>query len=84
MGRDLSGSSHGSQARQQSVASQRDPMHLLGNMVGLYFFGGEVGRAFGGRALLGLYIAGGLAGGAAHCLWRYWQIRGAYAICPLL
>ena len=52
-------------------------MHLLGNMVGLFFFGREVGRAFGGRALLALYVAGGIGGGAAHCLWRYWQIRGA-------
>ena len=51
-------------------------MHLLSNMLGLYFFGREVGRAFGGRALLGLYIAGGLAGSTAHCIWRFWQIRG--------
>ena len=58
------------------VAVQQDTMHLLGNMVGLFFFGREVGRAFGGRALLALYVAGGIGGGAAHCLWRYWQIRG--------
>ena len=32
--------------------AQRDTMHLLGNMLGLYFFGREVGHAFGGRALL--------------------------------
>lgn len=52
-------------------------MHLLSNMLGLFFFGREVGGAFGGRALLGLYIAGGVAGSVAHCLWRYSQILGA-------
>lgn len=52
-------------------------MHLLSNLLGLYFFGREVGGAFGGRALLGLYIAGGIAGSTAHCMWRYLQILGA-------
>ena len=51
-------------------------MHLLGNMLGLYFFGSAVGRAFGGRALLGLYLAGGLAGSLAHVAWKWNQIRG--------
>ena len=52
-------------------------MHLLSNMLGLYFFGREVGRFFGGRALLGLYLAGGLIGGLAHVAWKWSQIRGA-------
>ena len=51
-------------------------MHLLGNMLGLYFFGREVGRAFGGRALLALYLAGGLVGSLAHVAWKWSQIRG--------
>ena len=56
-------------------------MHLLSNMLGLYFFGREVGRAFGGRALLGLYLAGGLAGSLAHVAWKWSQIRGAACRC---
>lgn len=63
-------------SRRTACALQKDTMHLVSNLVGLYFFGREVGGAFGGRALLGLYIAGGIAGSAAHCLWRYWQILG--------
>ncbi len=36
---------------------------------GLYFFGQDVGRLFGGKRLLGLYLLGGLAGSLAHCGW---------------
>jgi len=37
-----------------------------------------VGRAFGGRALLALYLAGGLVGSLAHVAWKWSQIRGEY------
>ncbi len=36
---------------------------------GLYFFGRDVGTLFGGKRLLALYIAGGVAGSLAHCGW---------------
>ena len=63
--------------------AQRDTMHLLGNMLGLYFFGREVGRAFGGRALLALYLAGGLVGSLAHVAWKWSQIRGMASVCTV-
>ena len=36
---------------------------------GLYFFAGDVGRLFGGKKLLGLYLLGGVVGSLAHCGW---------------
>jgi membrane associated rhomboid family serine protease len=32
----------------------------------LYFFGGPIGRVYGARYLLGLYLAGGVVGSATH------------------
>ena len=49
-----------------SAFSHRDTGHLLVNMITFYFFGGSVGRAFGGRRLVGLYLAAGLAGSLAQ------------------
>lgn len=40
---------------------------------GLYFFGRDVGRLFGGKRLLALYVVGGVAGSLAHCGWYYYQ-----------
>ena len=53
--------------------SHRDFGHLASNMLGLYFFGGEVARWMGGRHLLALYTAAGLAGSGAHL--AYWRWR---------
>ncbi|EFN54012.1 hypothetical protein CHLNCDRAFT_136040 [Chlorella variabilis] len=53
--------------------SHKDVYHLGANMVGLYFFGRDVGRLFGGKRLLMLYMAGGVAGSLAHCGWYYYQ-----------
>ncbi|ERN17908.1 hypothetical protein AMTR_s00047p00228730 [Amborella trichopoda] len=36
--------------------------HLFSNMIGLYFFGGQIERLFGPRYLLNLYLAGAIAG----------------------
>ena len=41
-------------------------LHLLVNCVGLYFAGREVETICGPRHLLGMYIAGGIAGGLAQ------------------
>jgi len=38
------------------------PWHLLGNMLGLFFFGGDVERRFGPRRFLAFYLACGLGG----------------------
>ena len=46
--------------------SHRDTTHMLINMVTLFFFGGSVGRRYGGRRLIGLYLAAGVAGSAAQ------------------
>lgn len=51
-----------------SAFSQRDTSHLLVNGLGLYFFGRHVGACFGGRKLLGVYLAGAVAGSLAHAL----------------
>ena len=42
-------------------------------MIGLYFFGRDVGRLFGGARLLALYVAGGVVGSLAHCGWYYYK-----------
>ena len=45
-----------------SMFSQFDLGHLGVNMLGLYFWGRDIGQMIGGRRLLGLYLAGGLVG----------------------
>jgi membrane associated rhomboid family serine protease len=44
------------------------PMHLLGNMVGLFFFGPVVEAHFGGRRYLAFYLLCGLAGVGCYVL----------------
>lgn len=45
-----------------SAFSHIDVGHLISNMIGLYFFGMNIGRAFGPEFLLMLYLAGALGG----------------------
>jgi len=45
-----------------------DFWHILINMLGLYWFGKIFLRYFNGRQLSGLYVLGGLAGGALYSL----------------
>ncbi|KAL3513016.1 hypothetical protein ACH5RR_025733 [Cinchona calisaya] len=45
-----------------SAFSHFDIGHIISNMVGLYFFGTSVGRAFGPEYLLKLYLAGAVGG----------------------
>ncbi|XP_018828200.1 RHOMBOID-like protein 12, mitochondrial [Juglans regia] len=45
-----------------SAFSHIDVGHIVSNMIGLYFFGMNIGRAFGPEFLLKLYLAGALGG----------------------
>ncbi|KAI9088384.1 hypothetical protein K1719_029833 [Acacia pycnantha] len=45
-----------------SAFSHIDVGHIIPNMIGLYFFGTSIGRAFGHEYLLKLYLAGALGG----------------------
>jgi membrane associated rhomboid family serine protease len=56
-----------------SAFSQTDTMHLASNMIALYFFGSDIGRIFGGKKLLLLYLFGGIAGSLAHCAHSYYE-----------
>ncbi len=47
----------------QFVHSYHSPMHLLMNMLVLYFFGTRVEETIGRRRLLWLYVLGGVTGG---------------------
>lgn len=52
-----------------SAFSQARFDHLAMNMLGLYFFGTEIAQLFGGRYLLNLYLAGGIAGSVGHLVY---------------
>jgi len=43
--------------------------------MGLYFFGGNIGRLLGGQRLVALYCAGGVASSLAHTLWMRYEWR---------
>ncbi len=51
-----------------SAFSHYDTSHLLFNMIGLYVFGRDVGRALGSATLLQLYLVGGIAASVGHVL----------------
>ncbi len=44
------------------------PLHLILNMLGLWFAGRELERVIGTKAFLGLYFAGGIVGGLAQLI----------------
>lgn len=46
--------------------SHRDLGHLVFNMLALWVFGLDVGRALGSRAILHLYLIGGIVSSATH------------------
>ena len=52
-------------------------MHLLFNMLGLFFFGPRLEERLGGRHFLGLYLTSGLAGAALSILTPHALIIGA-------
>ncbi|BBH04027.1 RHOMBOID-like protein 12 [Prunus dulcis] len=45
-----------------SAFSHMDVGHIISNMIGLYFFGTNIGRVFGPEFLLKLYLAGAVGG----------------------
>jgi membrane associated rhomboid family serine protease len=58
-----------------------DLMHLLFNMIGLYFFGSLVEQYLGGKRYLAFYLICGMAGAAAYLLlnftgWTILQLTG--------
>lgn len=58
-----------------SAFSHKDGWHLGSNLMGLYFFGRDIGRLFGGQRLIALYCAGGVAGSLAHTLMMRYEWR---------
>jgi membrane associated rhomboid family serine protease len=50
----------------QFTHSFRDPMHLLVNLLVLYFFGTMAEQRLGARGVVRLYLAGGAAGALVH------------------
>ena len=71
-----------------SIFSQFDFSHLAVNMLGLFFWGREIGRMLGGTRLLGLYLAGGLVGNlvqlglsySKESQYRWGQPRATYGL----
>mmetsp|Transcript_13433 Transcript_13433/g.26780 ORF Transcript_13433/g.26780 Transcript_13433/m.26780 type:complete len:281 (+) Transcript_13433:804-1646(+) len=49
--------------------------NLAANMIALYFFGANVARLFGGKTVLGLYLAGSLASNITHLYAGQWSHR---------
>ncbi|TYJ27569.1 hypothetical protein E1A91_A07G196000v1 [Gossypium mustelinum] len=45
-----------------SAFSHIDIEHIVSNMIGLYFFGYNIGRIFGPEYLLRLFLAGAMGG----------------------
>lgn len=54
--------------------SHIDAGHIISNMIGLYFFGNSIGRAFGPEYLLKLYLAGALAGSVFYLVYHAFLI----------
>ncbi|CAI9787185.1 unnamed protein product [Fraxinus pennsylvanica] len=53
-----------------SAFSHADLGHLMANMIGLYFFGMSIGRAFGPEYLLKLYISGAVVGSTFYLVYH--------------
>lgn len=64
-----------------SAFSQRDLMHLVSNMIALYFFGQSVAHFYGGGFLLALYLAGALTSALSHIGWSYYELKRAFLVC---
>ena len=64
-----------------SAFSQREVMHLVSNMIALYFFGQSVAHFYGGGFLLALYLAGALTSALAHIGWSYYKLKRAFFVC---
>jgi len=60
-----------------SCFSQRDPFHLLVNMVGFWVFGSEVLAMIGPSRFLGLYLMAGVASTASHIFHHLYKNNGS-------
>ncbi|DBA70155.1 TPA: hypothetical protein ACH3X2_012206 [Trebouxia sp. C0005] len=58
-----------------SAFSHASLNHIFANMFTFYFFGREIGLTFGGKKLLALYVAGGIAGSLAHVAFFYFKAQ---------
>ncbi|KGN64067.1 RHOMBOID-like protein 12, mitochondrial [Cucumis sativus] len=56
-----------------SAFSHIDTGHIVSNMVGLYFFGMNIGNVFGSEFLLKLYLAGAIGGSAFYLAHHLFQ-----------
>lgn len=69
-----------------------DPMHLLFNMLGLWFLGPPLARMWGGARFLGAYVAGGvlanvalfLAGLAGFLPWTVWGLGASGSVLTIV
>eukprot|EP00456_Euglypha_rotunda_P086139 TRINITY_DN87185_c0_g1_i1.p1 TRINITY_DN87185_c0_g1~~TRINITY_DN87185_c0_g1_i1.p1 ORF type:complete len:142 (+),score=18.96 TRINITY_DN87185_c0_g1_i1:61-426(+) len=55
--------------------SHKDFMHMGGNMFAFWLFGYKTYRALGGKAFVGLYLAGGAACSLAHLIHNIYHGR---------
>lgn len=55
--------------------SHVDTWHIVSNMVGLYFFGINVGRNFGPEFLLKLYLAGAIGGSVFYLIHQAYKAQ---------
>ncbi|ESW27208.1 hypothetical protein PHAVU_003G183300 [Phaseolus vulgaris] len=55
--------------------SHVDTWHLVSNMIGLYFFGMNVGRNFGPEFLLKLYLAGAVVGSVFYLMHQTYKAQ---------
>ncbi|XP_022137034.1 RHOMBOID-like protein 12, mitochondrial [Momordica charantia] len=56
-----------------SAFSHVEVGHIVSNMIGLYFFGMNIGRVFGSEFLLRLYLAGAIGGSAFYLVHHLFQ-----------
>ncbi|PPD71401.1 hypothetical protein GOBAR_DD31692 [Gossypium barbadense] len=60
-----------------SAFSHIDIEHIVSNMIGLYFFGYNIGRIFGPEYLLRLYLAGAMGGSVFYLVHHAFLAKGA-------
>ncbi|RDX76908.1 RHOMBOID-like protein 12, mitochondrial, partial [Mucuna pruriens] len=55
--------------------SHVDTWHIVSNMIGLYFFGMNIGRSFGPEFLLKLYLAGAIGGSVFYLMHQAYKAQ---------
>jgi len=58
-----------------SCFSQSDPLHLLFNVLGIYFFSGNVLAVLGPQRFLAFYLSGGIVSAGAHILYENYVLN---------